>query len=67
MEDALPLSQSFSKLEEVKQNFNLEEYSFSLNTLAQVFLELSREQEKDNFDLTLDGPFEWKQLQQEDS
>ncbi|XP_004946289.2 ATP-binding cassette sub-family A member 10 [Gallus gallus] len=67
MEDALPLSQSFSKLEEVKQNFHLEEYSFSLNTLAQVFLELSREQEKDNFDLTLDGPFEWKQLQQEDS
>ncbi|NXC42520.1 ABCAA protein, partial [Penelope pileata] len=66
MEDALPLSQSFSKLEEAKQRFNLEEYSFSLNTLAQVFLELSREQEKDNFDLNLDGPFEWKQLQEED-
>ncbi|NXS90686.1 ABCAA protein, partial [Jacana jacana] len=74
MEDALPLSQSFSKLEEAKRNFNLEEYSFSLNTLAQavlscpfqVFLELSREQEKDNFDLTLDGAFEWKQLQQQD-
>ncbi|NXI63370.1 ABCAA protein, partial [Anseranas semipalmata] len=66
MEDALPLSQSFAKLEEAKQNFNLEEYSFSLNTLAQVFLELSQEQEKDNFDLTLDGTFEWKQLQQED-
>ncbi|KAM6245215.1 ATP-binding cassette sub-family A member 10-like [Porphyrio hochstetteri] len=66
MEDALPLSQTFSKLEEAKQNFNLEEYSFSLNTLAQVFLELSREQEKDNFDLTLDGTFEWKQLQPED-
>ncbi|XP_010576886.1 PREDICTED: ATP-binding cassette sub-family A member 10-like [Haliaeetus leucocephalus] len=66
MEDALPLSQSFSKLEEAKRNFSLEEYSFSLNTLAQVFLELSREQEKDNFDLTLDGTFEWKQLQQED-
>uniref|UniRef100_A0A8B9FUL4 ABC transporter domain-containing protein n=1 Tax=Amazona collaria TaxID=241587 RepID=A0A8B9FUL4_9PSIT len=32
----------------------------------QVFLELSREQEKDDFDLTLDGAFEWKQLQQED-
>ncbi|KAM9222080.1 ATP-binding cassette sub-family A member 10-like [Leptosomus discolor] len=66
MEDALPLSRSFSKLEEVKRNFNLEEYSFSLNTLAQVFLELSREQEKDDFDLTSDGAFEWKQLQQED-
>ncbi|NXO48196.1 ABCAA protein, partial [Aramus guarauna] len=74
MEDALPLSQTFSKLEEAKRNFSLEEYSFSLNTLAQaalscpfqVFLELSREQEKDNFDLTLDGTFEWKQLQQDD-
>ncbi|KFQ98694.1 ATP-binding cassette sub-family A member 10, partial [Nipponia nippon] len=74
MEDALPLSHSFSKLEEAKRNFSFEEYSFSLNTLAQaslscpfqVFLELSQEQEKDNFDLTLDGTFEWKQLQQED-
>ncbi|XP_061233233.1 ATP-binding cassette sub-family A member 10-like [Neopsephotus bourkii] len=66
MEDALPLSQSFAKLEEAKRNCNLEDYSFSLNTLAQVFLELSREQEMDNFDLTLDGAFEWNQLQQED-
>ncbi|NWR32825.1 ABCAA protein, partial [Tachuris rubrigastra] len=74
MEDALPLSQSFSKLEEAKRSCNLEEYSFSLNTLTQaalsctfqVFLELSREQEKDNFDLTLDGTFEWKHLQQEE-
>ncbi|NXD41678.1 ABCA9 protein, partial [Copsychus sechellarum] len=61
-----------------KQSCSLEEYSFSLNTLTQaeitqaftrpfqVFLELSREQEKDNFDLTLDGTFDWKQLQQED-
>ncbi|XP_059720198.1 ATP-binding cassette sub-family A member 9 isoform X2 [Haemorhous mexicanus] len=66
MTDALPLSQSFSKLEEAKRSCSLEEYSFSLNTLSQVFLELSREQEKDNFDLTLDGTFDWKQLQQED-
>ncbi|NXD62036.1 ABCAA protein, partial [Eolophus roseicapillus] len=92
MEDALPLSRSFSKLEEgkskakwlskkvkhrllffdsshfstAKRNCSLEDYSFSMNTLAQVFLELSREQEKDNFDLTLDGVFKWKQLQQED-
>ncbi|XP_014807678.1 PREDICTED: ATP-binding cassette sub-family A member 8-like [Calidris pugnax] len=36
MEDALPLSQSFSKLEEAKRSFSLEEYSFSLNTLAQA-------------------------------
>ncbi|NWT20072.1 ABCA9 protein, partial [Vireo altiloquus] len=66
MEDALPLSQSFSKLEEAKRSCSLEEYSFSLNTLTQVFLELSREQEKDNFDPTLDGAFNWKQLQQEE-
>ncbi|XP_057895071.1 ABC-type organic anion transporter ABCA8-like [Melospiza georgiana] len=66
MRDALPLSQSFSKLEEAKRSCGLEEYSFSLNTLSQVFLELSREQEKENFDLTLDGTFDWKQLQQED-
>ncbi|NXB06545.1 ABCA9 protein, partial [Cnemophilus loriae] len=76
MKDALPLSQSFSKLEEAKRSCGLEEYSFSLNTLTQaeitqscpfqVFLELSREQEKENFDLTLDGTFDWKQLQQED-
>ncbi|NWH25843.1 ABCA9 protein, partial [Grus americana] len=36
MEDALPLSQSFSKLEAAKQNFKLEEYSLSLHTLQQV-------------------------------
>ncbi|NWZ39588.1 ABCA9 protein, partial [Brachypodius atriceps] len=74
MKDALPLSQSFSKLEEAKRSCSLEEYSFSLNTLTQavlsypfqVFLELSREQEKENFDLTLDGAFDWKRLQQED-
>ncbi|XP_066422009.1 ATP-binding cassette sub-family A member 10-like [Molothrus aeneus] len=66
MRDALPLFQSFSKLEEAKRSCSLEEYSFSLNTLSQVFLELSREQEKENFDLTLDGTFDWKQLQQED-
>ncbi|NWW11401.1 ABCA9 protein, partial [Oreocharis arfaki] len=78
MKDALPLSQSFSKLEEAKRSCSLEEYSFSLNTLTQaettqvlscpfqVLLELSREQEKDNFDLVLDGTFDWKQLQQED-
>ncbi|NXM38200.1 ABCA9 protein, partial [Gymnorhina tibicen] len=74
MKDALPLSQSFSKLEEAKRSCSLEEYSFSLNTLTQaalpcpfqVLLELSREQEKENFDLTLDGTFDWKQLQQED-
>ncbi|XP_019397888.1 PREDICTED: ATP-binding cassette sub-family A member 10-like [Crocodylus porosus] len=66
MEDALPLSQAFSKLEAAKQTLGFEEYSFSLNTLMQVFLELSREQEKENFDLALDGNYEWKQLQPQD-
>ncbi|NXN18950.1 ABCAA protein, partial [Indicator maculatus] len=65
MEDALPLSQSFSKLEEASQCQGKEQYSAS-SCPFQVFLELSREQEKDNFDLTLDGAFDWKQLQQED-
>uniref|UniRef100_A0A8C3FS83 ABC transporter domain-containing protein n=1 Tax=Chrysemys picta bellii TaxID=8478 RepID=A0A8C3FS83_CHRPI len=66
MQEALPLSQTFSKLEAAKRTFGLEEYSFSLNTLEQVFLELSREQEMDNFDMALEGTFEWERLQQED-
>ncbi|NXH67312.1 ABCAA protein, partial [Hydrobates tethys] len=68
MEDALPLSQSFSKLEEGASQclVNVREIIRALSCPFQVFLELSREQEKDNFDLTLDGTFEWKKLQQED-
>ncbi|NXD76771.1 ABCAA protein, partial [Halcyon senegalensis] len=67
MEDALPLSQSFAKLEEASQHLvKVGEAIRVLSCPFQVFLELSREQEKDNFDLTLDGAFEWKQLQQED-
>ncbi|NXX52367.1 ABCAA protein, partial [Scopus umbretta] len=67
MEDALPLSQSFSKLEEAPQCLvNVREIIRDFSCPFQVFLELSREQEKDNLDLTLDGTFEWKQLQQED-
>ncbi|NXY90851.1 ABC8A protein, partial [Alcedo cyanopectus] len=38
MENALPLSQSFSKLEAAKRTFRLEEYSLSLHTLQQVML-----------------------------
>ncbi|NXN71454.1 ABCAA protein, partial [Himantopus himantopus] len=68
MEDALPLSQSFSKLEEGASQclVKVREIIRVLSCPFQVFLELSREQEKDNFDLALDGTFEWKQLQQED-
>ncbi|ETE68040.1 ATP-binding cassette sub-family A member 8-B, partial [Ophiophagus hannah] len=36
MEDSLPLSRAFAMLEDAKQRFSLEEYSFSLNTLEQV-------------------------------
>uniref|UniRef100_A0A8D2J932 ABC transporter domain-containing protein n=2 Tax=Varanus komodoensis TaxID=61221 RepID=A0A8D2J932_VARKO len=61
MEDALPLSKAFSMLEEAKRTFNFEEYSFSLNTLEQVFLELCRQQEWDNCDAALGTTFEWKQ------
>ncbi|NXY90850.1 ABCAA protein, partial [Alcedo cyanopectus] len=64
MEDALPLSQSFAKLEEASSAS--QRNNQSLSHPFQVFLELSREQEKDNFDLTLDGGFKWKQLQKED-
>ncbi|NXE05293.1 ABCAA protein, partial [Lophotis ruficrista] len=67
MQDALPLSQSFSKLEEASQRLvEVRDIIRVLSRPFQVFLELCREQEKDNFDLTLDGTFEWKQLQQED-
>ncbi|KAK9407059.1 ATP-binding cassette sub-family A member 10-like [Crotalus adamanteus] len=51
MEDALPLSRAFAMLEDAKQHFSLEEYSFSLNTLEQVFLELCKEHERDYFEL----------------
>ncbi|NXJ80395.1 ABCAA protein, partial [Trogon melanurus] len=68
MEDALPLSQSFSKLEEGAPHclVKVGEIIGTLSCPFQVFLELSREQEKDNFDLAFDGTFEWKQLRQED-
>ncbi|KAG8129249.1 hypothetical protein E2320_016250 [Naja naja] len=60
MEDALPLSRAFAMLEDAKQHFSLEEYSFSLNTLEQVFLELCKEHERDYFE---SGPTsEWREL-----
>ncbi|KAM3848198.1 ATP-binding cassette sub-family A member 9-like [Vipera latastei] len=66
MEDALPLSKAFSMLEKAKQLFSLEEYSFSLNTLEQVFLELCKEQERDYVDLAPNTTFDWKKLQEAD-
>ncbi|XP_077636406.1 ATP-binding cassette sub-family A member 9-like [Crocuta crocuta] len=66
VEDVQPLSQAFFKLERVKQSFDLEEYSLSQSTLEQVFLELSKEQELDDFDEELDPSVRWKLLPQED-
>ncbi|XP_070249641.1 ABC-type organic anion transporter ABCA8-like isoform X2 [Myotis yumanensis] len=66
VEDVRPLSQAFFKLEIVKQNFDLEEYSLSQSTLEQVFLELSKEQELEDFDEEVDLSVRWKLLQQEE-
>uniref|UniRef100_A0A8C2S6R1 ABC transporter domain-containing protein n=1 Tax=Capra hircus TaxID=9925 RepID=A0A8C2S6R1_CAPHI len=67
IEDVHPLSQTFSKLEAVKQAFDLEEYSLSQATLEQVFLELSKEQELGNMDDDVDTTVRWKLLPQEES
>ncbi|KFW91407.1 ATP-binding cassette sub-family A member 9 [Phalacrocorax carbo] len=62
MQDALPLSQSFSKLEAAKQNFRLEEYSLSLHTLQQVFLDLARDLEEHDLDAASNGAVERRPL-----
>ncbi|XP_017656136.2 ATP-binding cassette sub-family A member 8-B [Nannospalax galili] len=67
VEDVWPLAQAFFKLEKVKQNFDLEEYSLSQSTLEQVFLELSKEQELDGFEEELDSSVKWKLLPQEEA
>uniref|UniRef100_A0A2K5QC71 ATP binding cassette subfamily A member 6 n=1 Tax=Cebus imitator TaxID=2715852 RepID=A0A2K5QC71_CEBIM len=64
--DVYPLSQTFHKLESVKHNFNLEEYSLSQCTLEKVFLELSKEQEVENFDEEVDTTMRWKLLPHSD-
>ncbi|XP_030389946.1 ATP-binding cassette sub-family A member 10-like [Gopherus evgoodei] len=66
MENVQSLSQAFFNLEAAKRTFDLEEYSLSQSTLEQVFLELSREQEKEDFEMNLDSTAEWKPLQQDD-
>ncbi|KAM9329474.1 ATP-binding cassette sub-family A member 10-like [Gastrophryne carolinensis] len=50
MDDIQSLPRAFSLLEEAKRVHNFEEYSFSQPTLQQVFLELMKEQEMDDFD-----------------
>nr|XP_009482737.1 PREDICTED: ATP-binding cassette sub-family A member 9-like [Pelecanus crispus] len=62
MEDALPLSQSFSKLEAAKQNFRLEEYSLSLHTLQQVFIDLTQDLEEHDLDAVSDRAVEQRPL-----
>ncbi|OCT62577.1 ABC-type organic anion transporter ABCA8 [Xenopus laevis] len=57
------LSQAFLLLEEAKRAYNIEEYSFSQPTLEQVFIELAKEQEKEDFDLA--STFQWKHLRTE--
>ncbi|XP_017667568.1 PREDICTED: ATP-binding cassette sub-family A member 9-like [Lepidothrix coronata] len=63
MADALPLSRSFSKLEAAKQNFRLEEYSLSLNTLQQVFVDITRDAEEHDLDAASNGAVEQRPLQ----
>ncbi|XP_006886314.1 PREDICTED: ATP-binding cassette sub-family A member 5 isoform X1 [Elephantulus edwardii] len=65
-EDVQSLSQSFSKLEEAKHTFAIEEYSFSQATLEQVFVELTKEQEEeDNSCGTLNSTLWWERRQED--
>uniref|UniRef100_A0A8C8RLJ2 Cholesterol transporter ABCA5 n=1 Tax=Pelusios castaneus TaxID=367368 RepID=A0A8C8RLJ2_9SAUR len=65
-EDVQSLSQCFSKLEEAKHAFNIEEYSFSQATLEQVFVELAKEQEEeDNSFGTLNNTLWWERTQED--
>ncbi|KAF2976443.1 hypothetical protein EK904_012996 [Melospiza melodia maxima] len=61
--DALPLSRSFSHLEAAKRNFKLEEYSLSLNTLHQVFVDLTRDAEEHDLEVASNGAVEQRPLQ----
>ncbi|NXC10387.1 ABCA9 protein, partial [Orthonyx spaldingii] len=60
--DALPLSRSFSKLEAAKRHFKLEEYSLSLNTLHQVFVDLTRDAEEHDLEVASNGAVEQRPL-----
>ncbi|NWI57599.1 ABCA9 protein, partial [Calyptomena viridis] len=62
MADALPLSRSFFKLEAAKHNFKFEEYSLSLNTLQQVFVDLTRDAEEHDLDAASNGAVEQRPL-----
>ncbi|XP_062447364.1 ABC-type organic anion transporter ABCA8-like isoform X2 [Rhea pennata] len=62
VENVLPLSQSFSKLEAAKQNSRLEEYSLSLRTLQQVFIDLIKDPEEHDQDAASTGAQDWRSL-----
>ncbi|NXD62039.1 ABCA5 protein, partial [Eolophus roseicapillus] len=65
-EDVQSLAHSFSKLEEVKHAFNIEEYSFSQATLEQVFVELAKEQEEEDSTFgTLNSTLWWERTQED--
>uniref|UniRef100_A0A674JXH0 Cholesterol transporter ABCA5 n=1 Tax=Terrapene triunguis TaxID=2587831 RepID=A0A674JXH0_9SAUR len=65
-EDVQSLSQSFSKLEEAKHAFNIEEYNFSQATLEQVFVELAKEQEEEDYSFgTLNSTLWWERRQED--
>uniref|UniRef100_A0A2D4LJI6 Cholesterol transporter ABCA5 n=3 Tax=Micrurus TaxID=8634 RepID=A0A2D4LJI6_9SAUR len=64
-EDVHSLALSFSKLEEAKHAFNIEEYSFSQATLEQVFVELAKEQEEEDSFGTLNSMLWWERNQGE--
>ncbi|XP_060127944.1 cholesterol transporter ABCA5 isoform X1 [Zootoca vivipara] len=65
-EDVHSLAVSFSKLEEARHAFNIEEYSFSQATLEQVFMELVKEQEEEESNFgTLNGTISWERSQGE--
>ncbi|KFO26306.1 ATP-binding cassette sub-family A member 5 [Fukomys damarensis] len=65
-EDVQSLSQAFSKLEEAKHTFAIEEYSFSQATLEQVFVELTKEQEEeDNSCGTLNSTLWWERTRED--
>ncbi|XP_054565317.1 ATP-binding cassette sub-family A member 6-like isoform X2 [Eptesicus fuscus] len=66
MADVYPLSQAFYKLEAVKRNFNLEEYSLSQCTLEKILVELSKEQKVGNFDEEVDTTMRWKLISHSD-
>ncbi|XP_053563240.1 ABC-type organic anion transporter ABCA8 isoform X2 [Bombina bombina] len=63
MDNVQSLSHAFSVLEEAKRIYNIEEYNFSQPTLEQVFIDLAKEQEKDDFEF--DFTFQWKHLRTE--